>query len=71
MKYILDGVSYTLPEKQIKTPYEIFYIDDIMPCCGKPILLFKGPRIGFCFDFKCSHCGEEWKICPPFFIQKI
>lgn len=49
----------------------IFYIDNFMPCCGKPVRFFNGPRGGDAINIKCFHCGQKWNICIPFFIEKI
>lgn len=62
---------YLLQSKERLFLYDVFYFHKLMPCCGKDIKFFNGPRGGECTNIKCFHCGEKWNICPPFFIQKI
>lgn len=51
---------------------EIFYRDELMPCCGKPIKVFIGPRVGLFINIRCFHCGTKFNILPGFhFKEKI
>ena len=50
---------------------DIFYVEGLMPCCGKPLSFIRGPRGGNCTNIKCSHCGEKWNIGPYHYIAKI
>jgi len=36
----------------------------IMPCCGKPISYYQGPRAGLGSNIRCAHCGVNWGIAP-------
>lgn len=54
-----------------KITAEIMFQDKLMPCCGKPIKFYIGPTGGCSENIKCSHCGQKFNICPPYFIEKI
>jgi len=43
---------------------EIFYKFDLMPCCGKPVSFYKGPRGGECTNIKCAQCGQKFNTNP-------
>ena len=51
---------------------DIFYIHDIMPCCGKPVKYSKGPESTYSVVIKCSHCNQKWFIASVMHsIQKL
>ena len=51
---------------------DIFYIHDLMPCCGKPVKYFLGPRGGNSTNIQCACCGQKWNVCTIMhFIEKI
>lgn len=54
-----------------KSIAEIFYQDKLMPCCGKPMRLFRRAYGGGSENVKCTHCGAKFNICPPCFIERI
>jgi len=66
--FMTARVHTTIP---IPTLAHMFFIDKIMPCCGKERRFFLGPRGGHCINVKCCHCGQKWNICPPHYIEKI
>jgi hypothetical protein len=43
----------------------VFYIEKIMPCCGRSIKFYPGPRGGFSRNIKCVWCGTKFNISPP------
>jgi len=49
----------------------IFYIEQIMPCCGHSLRFLKGPRGGLSMNIECYWCKQRWNSCPPFNIEKI
>lgn len=53
------------------TIQEMFFHNNLMPCCGKPVRFFSGPKGGDSCNIKCFYCGQKWNISPPFFIEKI
>lgn len=61
----------TIPIEYRDVFHELFYGDEIMPCCGNPIKYFEGPEGACSTNIKCFHCGQKWNICPPLFIEKI
>ena len=50
---------------------EMLFRRGIMPCCGLPVLYWKGPEGGLCVNIRCAHCKAEWNINPPPFIERI
>ncbi len=42
----------------------------VCPDCGGPTFVL-GPRGGNSQNIKCSTCGSEFNICPPYFAERI
>jgi len=57
---------------KIPTLKTLFYDENIMPCCGKQAIYYRGPRGGNCFNIKCAHCSQRWNIEPhSHYIEKL
>ena len=51
---------------------EIFFEHELMPCCGKPIKFYSGPRGHLSQIIKCFHCDQKFNICPEIqYMYKI
>lgn len=49
--------------------YELLHFFRCPDCHGPNFL--KGPEGGLSTNIKCSDCGSQFNICPPFFAERI
>ncbi len=55
---------FSTPVCVVKTPFEIFYDDDLMPCCGNKRKIIYGPLGRLFINITCAHCGEILTFFP-------
>ena len=73
--HLTDEVLFMTPLLHTTIPIpslaHMFFIDHVMPCCGKDVNAKIGPRGGDSINIECFHCRQKWNICPPWYIEKI
>ncbi|GEM_PF-3524683 len=48
----------------------MLFVEKKCPDCGKFDFL-EGPRGGLAVNIKCTNCGSEFNVCPPWFAEQI